>query len=76
MAHLSPAGIEARVADHAGSLSPASGPAANWERYREVYGSLLQSTGQELPHLFTEAFAQAFARSVDESGDDLKPPRE
>jgi predicted component of type VI protein secretion system len=77
MAHLSPAGIEARVADLAGSLSPGSGPAANWERYREVYGTLLQSTGQELPHLFTEAFAQAFARCVEEdSGEAFKPPQE
>jgi type VI secretion system protein len=55
MAHLSPTSIEARTADHGG---------ANWDRYREVYGSLLQSTGQELPHLFTEAFAQAFAKAI------------
>jgi type VI secretion system FHA domain protein len=77
MAHLSPSGIEARVADNAGSLSPGSGAAANWERYKEVYGTLLQSTGQELPHLFTEAFAQAFVKRVDEdSGEAFKPPRE
>ncbi len=72
MAHLSPASIEARVADLAGS-----GPVANWERYREVYGSLLQTTGQELPHLFTEAFAQAFAQQVeDDAGEAFRPPQE
>ena len=72
MAHLSPADIEARVADLAGS-----GPIANWERYKEVYGSLLQATGQVLPHLFTEAFAQEFARQLaGEPGDDFKPPQE
>jgi type VI secretion system protein len=53
MAHMSPADIEARVAD----LGASSSPGANWDRYKEVYGSLLQATGQVLPHLFTEAFA-------------------
>ena len=77
MAHLSPAGIEARVADLTGSLTPGNKPAASWERYREVYGSLLQSTGEELPHLFTEAFAQAFAKWVaEDSGEAFKPPLE
>lgn len=64
MAHLSPADIEARVADQLGSSSSGSSPGANWDRYKEVYGSLLQATGQVLPHLFTEAFAQEFARQV------------
>lgn len=77
MEHLAPSTIEARAADHAGSLSPTSGPAANWERYKEVYGSLLQATGQELPHLFTEAFAQVFTETVDEElNEAFKPPRE
>jgi type VI secretion system FHA domain protein len=77
MAHLSPDNIEARAADQAGSLSPASGSAASWDRYKEVYGTLLQSTGQVLPHLFTEAFAQAFARQVDEHANEaFKPARE
>ena len=77
MAHLSPADIEARVADAAGSLPAGSGPAANWERYKEVYGSLLQATGQILPHLFTEAFAQEYTRQVaGDPGEDFKPPQE
>jgi len=77
MAHLSPASIEARVADLAGSLSPGSGSTANWDRYKEVYESLLQATGQVLPHLFTEAFAQEFARQVaGDVGEDFKPQQE
>jgi predicted component of type VI protein secretion system len=34
--------------------------AANWNRYRDVYGNLLQSSGGRLPHLFLEALAQAY----------------
>ena len=52
-------------------------PAANWERYRDVYMNLLHATGQELPHLFTEALAQAFAREADNrSIETFKPARE
>ena len=39
--------------------------------------TLLHATGQELPHLFTEALAQAFRREVDnQSIDTFKPLRE
>ncbi len=34
--------------------------AANWNRYRDVYGNLLQAAGDRLPHLFLEALAQAY----------------
>ncbi len=48
-----------------GHLAPerlASGKdaAANWNRYRDVYGNLLQASGGRLPHLFLEALAQAY----------------
>ncbi len=48
-----------------GHLSPerlATGKdaAANWNRYRDVYGNLLQASGGRLPHLFLEALAQAY----------------
>ncbi len=33
---------------------------ANWNRYRDVYGNLLQASGGRLPHLFLEALAQAY----------------
>lgn len=41
--------------------------AANWNRYRDVYGNLLQARDGRLPHLFLEALAQAYlaARSRD-----------
>jgi predicted component of type VI protein secretion system len=65
MAHLAPGNFEARVAD-AGSAS-ATG---KWERYKDVYGNLLQSTGDVLPHLFIEALAQAYLRSREESAVD------
>lgn len=48
-----------------GHLAPerlASGKdaAASWNRYRDVYGNLLQASGGRLPHLFLEALAQAY----------------
>jgi type VI secretion system protein len=48
-----------------GHLAPerlASGgdAAASWNRYRDVYGNLLQASGGRLPHLFLEALAQAY----------------
>jgi type VI secretion system FHA domain protein len=74
MAHLSPASIESRVRDSAGV---GVGVDANWRRYKEVYGTLLQATGQELPHLFTEAVAQAYQKVI-ESGrsEPFRPTRE
>lgn len=61
LSHLAPANIEAGARDGAGRGSPA----ATWERYREVYMTLLHATGKELPHLFTEAMAQALQREQD-----------
>jgi predicted component of type VI protein secretion system len=34
--------------------------AASWNRYRDVYGNLLQASGGRLPHLFLEALAQTY----------------
>ena len=73
LAHLAPANVESRARDSAGSPSPA----VIWERYKDVYMTLLHATGQELPHLFTEALAQAFRREVDnQSIDTFKPGRD
>jgi predicted component of type VI protein secretion system len=62
MAHLAPGNFEARVADV--SSASASG---KWERYKDVYANLLQSTGDVLPHLFVEALAQAYLKSREET---------
>jgi predicted component of type VI protein secretion system len=51
MAHLAPAQME--------SGSGKSGDDTSWRRYEEVYGKL-QNTGDEVPHLFLEAIAQAY----------------
>lgn len=73
LAHLAPGNVEARARDRAGEVSPA----VVWERYRDVYMTLLHATGQELPHLFTEALAQAFRRELDnQSIETFKPVRE
>jgi len=51
-----------------GHLAPerlaAGGDAASWNRYREVYGNLLQARGGQLPHLFLEALAQAYQQAL------------
>ncbi len=73
MAHLSPASIEARVAARGGTADAGGELGA----LPDVYMNLLQATGQELPHLFTEALAQAFAREADNrSIETFKPARE
>jgi type VI secretion system protein len=53
MAHLSPARME--------TAAGGAGTEAGWTRYREIYGNLLQNTGDQLPHLFLEAIAQSYA---------------
>ncbi|MEO8315974.1 MAG: type VI secretion system-associated FHA domain protein [Pseudomonadota bacterium] len=53
MAHLSPTRMESGT----GSTSAETG----WTRYKEIYGNLLQNTGDEVPHLFLEAIAQSYA---------------
>jgi type VI secretion system protein len=55
MAHLSPARME--------SGSTGSGSGTGWTRYKEIYANLLQSTGDEVPHLFLEALAQSYAQA-------------
>jgi len=55
MAHLSPSRVE--------SGNSGVGAAANWARYKDIYGNLLQATGEEVPHLFIEAMAQAYAEA-------------
>jgi predicted component of type VI protein secretion system len=48
MAHLAPARMETGGAD------------TGWALYKEIYGNLLQNTGDEVPHLFLEAIAQSY----------------
>jgi type VI secretion system protein len=55
MAHLSPARMESGTAGTADT---------SWTRYKEVYGNLLQNTGDEVPHLFLEAIAQSYAEAL------------
>jgi type VI secretion system protein len=57
--------LRAALTQFLGHLAPerlATGKdgAANWSRYRDVYGNLLQATSGKLPHLFLEALAQAY----------------
>jgi type VI secretion system FHA domain protein len=52
MAHLSPTRMESGT----GRMSAEKG----WARYKDIYGSLLQTTGDEVPHLFLEAIAQSY----------------
>jgi predicted component of type VI protein secretion system len=52
MAHLSPARMESGT----GGTSAETG----WARYKDIYGNLLQTTGDEVPHLFLEAIAQSY----------------
>ena len=74
LAYLAPANIEARVRDRSGA---APNPAVIWERYRDVYMTLLHASGQELPHLFTEALTQAYGRELDNhSIETFKPLRD
>jgi predicted component of type VI protein secretion system len=55
--HLSPTRME--------SASPGAAPGGtgNWERYKDIYSNLLQTTGEDVPHLFIEAIAQAYLSS-------------
>jgi hypothetical protein len=42
----------------------AAAAAASWLRYKDIYANLLHSSGgEELPHLFLEALAQAWLES-------------
>jgi predicted component of type VI protein secretion system len=52
MAHLAPVRVE--------SGNAGTDNAASWARYKDIYGNLLQATGEEVPHLFIEAMAQAY----------------
>ncbi len=36
----------------------------SWTRTRTVYSNLLQTTGDDVPHLFIEAIAQAYAEAL------------
>lgn len=58
LAHLAPTRMEASTVELA-----RSGATGNWERYKDIYSNLLQATGQEVPHLFSEAIAQAYAEA-------------
>ena len=51
LAHLSPARLKSGGTTDAATL---------WNRYNDLYGNLMQATGQTLPHLFIEAINQAY----------------
>ena len=55
LAHLSPVRMEAGDDSCAGADDT-----GNWDRYKDVYSNLLQTTGEEVPHLFIEAITQAY----------------
>jgi predicted component of type VI protein secretion system len=52
MAHLAPSRME--------SGNTGANSAANWDRYKDIYGNLLHATGEDVPHLFIEAMATAY----------------
>ncbi|HYP80400.1 MAG TPA: type VI secretion system-associated FHA domain protein [Steroidobacteraceae bacterium] len=54
LAHLSPVRMEA------GEVARGADDTGNWDRYKDVYSNLLQTTGEEVPHLFIEAITQAY----------------
>jgi predicted component of type VI protein secretion system len=56
IAHLAPEEIQSRF-DNAGARASAPSP---WELYAEIFRNLTQLTGGTLPHLYTEALAQAY----------------
>ena len=55
LAHLSPVRMEA-----GGEVARGADDTGNWDRYKDVYSNLLQTTGEEVPHLFIEAITQAY----------------
>lgn len=57
LAHLAPERMQA--SDGTGTTG--------WERYKEIYGHLLQHKGDTLPHLFLEAIAQAYTENRNSS---------
>jgi type VI secretion system FHA domain protein len=63
MAHLAPTRMEA-----SGEQDARIGGTGNWERYKDIYSNLLQATGEEVPHLFLEAMAQAFGEAAGKHG--------
>lgn len=50
-------------------LATGKDDAANWKRYKDVYGNLLQAGESRLPHLFLEALAQTYAATRRKSTD-------
>ena len=54
LAHLSPVRMESTA------TAAVPGATGNWERYKDIYSNLLQTTGEDVPHLFIEAIAQAY----------------
>lgn len=62
LAHLAPSRMEA------GGSSGRKDDSGNWDRYKDIYSNLLQSTGEEMPHLFIEAIAQAYLAAQRRSG--------
>jgi predicted component of type VI protein secretion system len=49
------------------SGSGGTGVGAGWARYKDIYASLLQTTGDEVPHLFLEAIAQSYPEAKQKS---------
>jgi predicted component of type VI protein secretion system len=54
LAHLSPTRMESAP------VGAAPGGTGNWERSKDIYRNRLQATGEDVPHLFIEAIAQAY----------------
>jgi type VI secretion system FHA domain protein len=50
-------------------LASGKDAAANWNRYKDVYGNLLQAGESRLPHLFLEALKQTYANARGKSQD-------
>ena len=73
LGQLAPASVADQFEQvRARALAPGQDPRAGyWERYAELYRLLTQSPGEGLPHTFTEAFREAYARARES----LRPPR-
>jgi predicted component of type VI protein secretion system len=73
LGQLAPASVADQFEQvRARALAPGQDPRTGyWERYAELYRLLTQSPGEGLPHTFTEAFREAYARARES----LRPPR-
>lgn len=63
IARLDPAELEARF-KAAEATAKTRGGEKNWMLYTEIYRNLTQMAGGQLPHLYVEAFAQAYLEAM------------